>query len=202
MILIGRNNSPFVRRVAASLKLLGIPFEQKELSTVANREEVERFNPLGRIPALALDDGEVLIDSTPILDYLDELAGPDKALIPASGPERRQVLKLVAYAVGVMEKSLGCYVERQVRPQDKLHQGLLDRFAAQVHAGLGALEAACPDTGWLFGDRIGQADISTVAAMDFIGVFWPDLLPNDRFPKLQALRLRAYGLPAIAQTKP
>ena len=201
MILIGRNNSPFVRRVAASLRLLGIAYEQKELSTIANRAEVQAFNPLGRIPALVLDDGEVLIDSTPILDYLDELAGADKALIPAAGPERRRVLKLVAFAVGSMEKSLACYIERNIRPNDKLHQALLDRFAEQSRAGLAALEAVCGE-GWLFGDRITQADVSAVSALDFIAVFWPEMLPPGSFPKLEALRQRAYALPAIAQTKP
>jgi len=201
MILIGRNTSPFVRRVAASLRLLNLPYEQKELSTVANRQEVELYNPLGRIPALVLEDGEVLIDSSPILDHLDELAGPDKALVPHRGPERRRVLKLVAYALGVMEKSLICYIERQIRPADKLHQALLDRFVAQAHAGLAALEAECPVDGWLFGSRLTQADVSTVAAMDFLRAFWPEQLPQGRYPKLDALHSRAYALPAIAQTK-
>ncbi|HVI51991.1 MAG TPA: glutathione S-transferase family protein [Candidatus Sulfotelmatobacter sp.] len=202
MILIGRNNSPFVRRVAASLKLLGLPFEQQQLSTVTNREDVERVNPLGRIPALVLDNDEVLIDSTAILDCLDELAGPEKALVPASGPDRRRVLKLVALAMGVMEKSLGCYVERQVRPGDKLHQALLDRFAAQAQAGLAALENECPADGWLFGGKISQADVSAVAGMDFIRAFWPEQLPLNKYPRLEALRTRAYALPAIAETKP
>jgi len=202
MILVGRNNSPFVRRVAASLKLLGIAFEQKQLSTVTHREEVERLNPLGRIPALVLEGGEVLIDSTAILDYLDELAGPEGALVPTSGPERRRVLKLVALAMGVLEKSLSCYIERQVRPSDKMHLEILNRFSAQFHAGLAALEALCPDEGWLSGDKITQADISTVAGMDFIRAFWPEQLPQGKYPRLEALRTRAYALPAIIETKP
>lgn len=202
MILIGRNSSPFVRRVAASLKLLGLPFEQKNLSTVANREEVERINPLGRIPALVLDDGEVLIDSTAILDHLDQAVGPEKALLPAAGADRRRALKLVALAMGMMEKSLSCYIERQMRPADKQHQALLDRFIAQAQAGLSSLEAECPADGWLSGDRIGQPDVSTVAGMDFIRAFWPEQLPENKYPRLEALRARAYALPAIAETKP
>jgi glutathione S-transferase len=202
MFLIGRNNSPFVRRVAASLKLLEIPFEQKQLSTVNDRAEVEKVNPLGRIPALVLDDGEVLIDSTAILDYLDELAGPDRALVPPSGLERRRVLKLVALAMGMMEKSLSCYIERQIRPSDKLHQELLNRFAAQFHAGLAALEQICPEDGWLAGSRITQADVSTVSGMDFIRAFWPEQLPQGKYPKLERLKARAYELSAIASTKP
>ena len=201
MILVGRNNSPFVRRVAVSLHLLDLPFEQRPLSTVTNRDEVQALNPLGRIPALVLEDGEALIDSTAILDYLDELAGPEKALIPPFGPERRKVLKRVAYAMGVMEKGLACYVERIIRPTDKQHQALLDRFAEQARAGLAELNKLCGN-GWLCGERITQADISTVAALDFIDAFWPDMLPADFVPNLQALRQRAYALPAFSTTKP
>ncbi|TAN55811.1 MAG: glutathione S-transferase family protein, partial [Rhodospirillales bacterium] len=68
MILIGRDLSPFTRRVAVSLAMLGLPFERKQLSTVTDATEVTNYNPLRRVPALALDSGEVLIDSTAILD--------------------------------------------------------------------------------------------------------------------------------------
>ncbi len=201
MILIGRNTSPFVRRVAISLRLLGLPYEQRLLSTVADRAAVQAINPLGRIPALLLDDGEVLIDSTPILDYLDELAGPDRALVPPRGPARRRVLKLVALALGAMEKSLSCYVERTLRPADKQHQELLHRCADQARAGLAALEQACAGP-WLTGETLTQADISAVAALDFIDAFWPDMLPEGFAPRLRALRQRAATLPAFADTRP
>jgi len=200
MILVGRNSSPFVRRVAISLRLLGLPFEQKLLSTIANREEVLALNPLGRIPALVLEGGETLIDSSAILDHLDELAGPDKALVPPSGADRRRVLKLVALGTGAMEKLLSCYVERNIRPLDKQHQDLLERFAAQAMAGLQALEEQCGD-GWLFGGKITQADVTTVAALGFVEPAMPGLLPPGRLPKLQALRARAETLPAFADSK-
>lgn len=201
MILVGRYTSPFVRRVGISLKLLGIAFEHKPISTLTNRDEVVTFNPLGRIPALVLDDGEILIESGAILDYLDELAGPDKALVPVNGAPRRQVLKLVALATGSMDKALACFLERSVRPKDKLHQAMLDRFADQSLAGLKALEAAAPAEGWLWGGKLTQADISTVAAMDFIAATWPELLPTGAFPKLDALRTRANALPAFAEAR-
>ncbi|OIQ96561.1 putative GST-like protein YibF [mine drainage metagenome] len=201
MILIGRNTSPFVRRVAISLRLLGLPYEQRLLSTVADRAAVQAINPLGRIPALLLEDGEALIDSGPILDYLDELAGPEKALVPPAGPERRRVLKLVALALGAMEKSLACYVERTLRPADKQHQDLLNRFADQARAGLAALDQAGAAP-WLAGERLTQADISAVAALDFIDAFWPEMLPQGFAPRLRALRQQAYALPAFAETRP
>ena len=116
MILVGRYLSPFVRRVGVSLNQLGLPFERKILSTATDKAAIEAYNPVGRVPALVLDDGEVLIDSAAILDYLDELAGPAKALTPPHGVERRQVMKIVAVALGTLEKAVGAAYEMSRRP--------------------------------------------------------------------------------------
>jgi glutathione S-transferase len=87
MLLIGINRSPFTRRVAITLKIYDIPFEQRPLSGFGNRIEVRASNPLGRIPALVLDDGETLVDSGAIVDHLDEVYGRDRALTPAFGTD-------------------------------------------------------------------------------------------------------------------
>lgn len=199
MILVGRNLSPFVRRVGASLRLLGLPYEAKPLSTVTDRDAIRAYNPLGRVPALVLDGGEVLIDSTPILDYLDELAGPGKALVPASGAARRHVLRLVAIGAGVAEKAVAAYVERDRRPEDKRHAPMLEQYQEQVCAGLAELEKFA-EGGWLAEGRITQADVTTVAAFDFIRHVLADLVPEGRYPRLQALAARCNALPAFAET--
>ena len=81
MILIGQYDSPFVRRVAIALRLYGLAFEHRPWSTFGDADKIAAFNPLRRVPTLVLDDGEVLIESAAILDYLDELVGPAKAMI-------------------------------------------------------------------------------------------------------------------------
>src|SRR6186713_1272846 len=86
MILIGQYDSPFVRRVALALRFYGLPFEHRPWSTFDDADKLAPFNPLRRVPTLLLDGGEVLIESTAMLDYLDELVGPEKAMIAASGP--------------------------------------------------------------------------------------------------------------------
>ena len=83
MQLIGVNRSPYTRRVAITLKLYGVPFEQRDLSGFGNRAEVQAANPLGRIPALVLDDGEVLLDSNAIIDHLDQTYGGEHPLTRA-----------------------------------------------------------------------------------------------------------------------
>jgi glutathione S-transferase len=91
MILVGQYDSPFVRRVAISLHLLELPFTRNTISVFADAEEMRRINPLGRIPSLILDDGEVLIDSAAILDHLDERVGPERALLPPRGGSARNI---------------------------------------------------------------------------------------------------------------
>jgi glutathione S-transferase len=86
VILIGQYDSPFVRRVAIALRLYRQDYEHRPWSTFGNADRIAVVNPLRRVPTLVLDDGEVLIESGAILDYLDELAGPSKALIAESGP--------------------------------------------------------------------------------------------------------------------
>jgi glutathione S-transferase len=76
MILVGQYDSPFVRRVAISLRLLDIAHERDTRSVFGDFDAMRTVNPLGRIPSLVLDDGETLIESAAILDHLDSLVGP------------------------------------------------------------------------------------------------------------------------------
>ena len=103
-VLIGMFDSPFVRRVAVSMRLLGLPFEHRDWSVGRDFERIRAFNPLGRVPTLVLDSGEALLESAAILDYLDERAGAERALLPAAGVARRTALRLMAIATGAAEK--------------------------------------------------------------------------------------------------
>ena len=85
MILIGQYDSPFVRRVAIAMRLYGMAFEHRPWSTFGDAQRIAAFNPLRRVPTLVLDEGDVLVDSVSILDHLDEVAGPAKALIANRG---------------------------------------------------------------------------------------------------------------------
>src|SRR5438445_81407 len=106
MFLIGQYDSPFVRRVAIAMRLYGIAFEHRPWSTFGDADKIAPYNPLRRVPTLVLDNGEALIESTAILDYLDELAREaDKvageAMLPARGAERRRQLRICALATGL-----------------------------------------------------------------------------------------------------
>src|SRR5262245_15359990 len=126
MILIGQLDSPYVRRVAVSLVVLGLPFERQLLSVFRHADEMRRFNPLGRVPSLVLDDGTTLVDSAAILDYLDELVGPERALLPRSGAARRDALRVMALATGCCDKAIAMAYEHR-RPRELIDANWIAR---------------------------------------------------------------------------
>ena len=201
MILIGRYRSPFTRRVAISLRLYGLSYEHRPITAWANLAEIQAFNPVGRVPALVLDDGEVLYESAAILDYLDELVGPDRALTPASGPARREVLRLVGLALGVTEKTVAVVYEHSQRPEDKRHEPWIARCAGQAAKGLTALDGIAAQP-WLTGEDMTQADVTAGVMYDFVRLTVPELLALGRYQKLDGLAARCAELPAFTETQP
>lgn len=175
MILVGQYDSPFVRRVAVSLHLLGLPFTRNTISVFGDADAMRQINPLGRIPSLVLDDGEVLIDSAAILDHLDEQVGPERALLPSRGAPRRVALRLIALAAGALEKAGAIVYERTLRPADRQFPPWMERCAVQLTSALAALEAAVPE-GWIGGDRPGQADVTIGCALGYLAMRRPEAL--------------------------
>lgn len=186
MQLIGMFDSPYVRRVAVSLRVLGFEFEHRDWSVGADFERIREFNPLGRVPTLVLDDGEVLSESSAILDWLDDRVGPDRALLPRSGADRRRSLQTIAIATGAADKGVAQLYESAFRPPEKRHAPWVARCRTQMEAGLEALDRICAQAPgeWLLGDRMGQVDITLTAVSTFLH---------------EALQLDAGRLPALAR---
>ena len=199
MQLIGRTVSPFVRRVAATLNLYGMPFENLPYATNTHAAEVARYNPLGRIPALVTDAGEVVVDSAVILDWLDHQVGPGRALTPLAGPERLAVTRLLALAVGAAERLVQAFYEERRRPAEKVWPEQVEKLHAQVRGGLDPLEAALGGE-WLAIGRITQADVTTTCVLDSVEHLAP-ALARDRYPRLKGLRDRVNAIPAVGATK-
>ncbi|HWA31583.1 MAG TPA: glutathione S-transferase family protein [Rhizomicrobium sp.] len=197
MILVGQYDSPYTRRVAISLMVLGIPYEHDTRSVFGDFDSMRTTNPLGRIPSFILDDGEVLIDSAAILDHLDEMAGLERALLPPSGKARRDALQRIALANGAVDKiGGGVNYERLIRPSRYRWPEWIRRCTTQ---GLGAL-AALDALEWPR-DGIDQAQITTACAFDYIQVTAPnDFAPRGRYPRLDALADRLRKRPEFRAT--
>ena len=199
MILIGQYDSPFVRRVAIALRLYELSFEHRPWSTFGDAEKIAPFNPLRRVPTLVLDSGEALIESAAILDYLDERVGPEKAMIAARGPARRQALKVCALATGLGDKAVSLVYERVLRKDAS--KVWVERCEAQIGGVLDVLEKqrSAIATPYWFGDRIGHADVAVACVLRFTGEAHPALLGSARYPTLTARAARCEALPVFAE---
>jgi glutathione S-transferase len=204
MLLIGMFDSPFVRRVAVTLKLLDLKFEHANWSVGKDFERIREYNPLGRVPTLVLPNGEKLFESAAILDYLDELVGPERALLPVSGPERRLALNLIAMATGAADKGVLQLYEGVFRPESKRHQPWLDRLRLQMGSSLAAIDRYMGERGvaqWLVGRRMTQADITAVCAFTFLNDSLRVASDVVMFQSLATLAARCEALPAFSETR-
>src|SRR6202171_531909 len=163
-------DSPFVRRVAVSMNLLGMPFEHRNWSVGKDFELIRQFNPLGRVPTLVQPDGEALFESTAILDLLDEYAGPERALLPRLGKDRREALRILAVATGAADQGVTQVSGTVFRPPEKRYRPWMESWHTQIHAALAELNRLSQARAdeWLIGHRITQADITATCVYTFL----------------------------------
>jgi glutathione S-transferase len=193
-ILIGQYDSPFTRRVAVALRRYGVAYEHRPWSVWRNAEELRRLNPLMRVPVLVLEDGTALLESAAILDHLDETAGPERALLPRSGPPRREALRLCALATGLGDKAVSLLYEPLLREAPS--QVWQARCQRQIEGTLDALEAdrSRRATPFWFGETLGHVDIAVACVLRFTGEAHPALFGAARWPALAAHAARCEAL--------
>jgi glutathione S-transferase len=198
MTLVGQYDSPYTRRVAISLDLLGFAFDHDARSVFADFDSMRSTNPLGRVPSLILPDGTTLIDSMAILDELDRQVGAERALLPMDGPVRREALQRIALATGVIDKVMSAAYERFVRPERYRWTDWIARCRLQAEGGLDALARQV----WPVAARLRQDAITTACMIRYVRLADPDLLPPGRHPALDALSDCCEALPAFKATWP
>jgi glutathione S-transferase len=186
MILVGQYDSPFTRRVAVTLHHYHMPFERNTLSVFRNAAKLQKLNPLIRVPALILQTGEVLIDSAAIIDYLDEQAGPARALVPPHGPERRKVLQATALALGLSEKVGHIVYEQFYHSRRSTSKEWETRCLSQIRSALKQLESQC-GAPWFFDMHMSHADVTIGCMIGHVKLRLPDVFPPRKYPKLHAL---------------
>ena len=201
MILVGQYDSPFVRRVAITLELHDLPFRRNPISVFGDAAEMARINPLVRIPSLVLDDGEVLVESGAILDYLDERVGPMRALTPRLGVERRHMLQVMAMATGTIDKCGAVVYERHFHPGSKVNQEWVERLRVQVAGGLRWLEGRLTGD-WFFNNKLSQADITAGVLLGYLHLRLAEVLSDGAYPRLEAFSKRCEALSAFIAARP
>ncbi len=200
MILVGQYDSPFVRRVAVTLHHYHMPFDRNTLSVFGDAAKMRKINPLIRIPSLILQSGEVLIDSVAIVDYLDELAGPARALVPPHGPERRKILQAAALAQGAAEKAGQVTYERFFHGPKAINKDWEKRCLSQLSAALKQLESQC-GAPWFSDMRMSHADIMTGCMIGYVKLRVPEAFPASKYPKLHGLSVHCELMNEFVQSR-
>lgn len=201
MQLIGMLDSPYVRRTAISLRLLGIPFEHRAVSVFSTFAEFQRINPVVKAPTLVCDDGQILMDSTLILEYAQHVAG--RSLMPRTRPALQHALRILGLALAACEKSVQTVYERELRPPEKHHQPWLDRVRGQLLAAYAGLERevrAQPLA--LDHASIDQASVTTAVAWQFTQSMIPEIVVAADHPTLAHHSARAETLPEFLAFPP
>jgi glutathione S-transferase len=194
MILIGQYDSPFVRRVAIAMRRYGMTYEHRPWSVFADADKIAEFNPLRRVPTLVFDGGDVLVESSAILDAIDDLVGPDRALLPRSGAVRREALRIMSLATGFADKSVSLYLETLLRKAPS--ETWIARCRSQIADTLDRLDAdrAGRKSSWWLGDALTHADITVACALCHLREAHPDFFDAERWPALAEHASRADAL--------
>jgi len=201
MVLIGMLDSPYVRRCAVSLKLMGVPFRHRAVSVFRHMDEFRKVNPVIKAPTLVCDDGTVLMDSTLILDYVEATLPEGRRLLPHALAARQQALRILGLALAATDKCVAIVYERERRPEDKVHEPWLERLVSQANTAFNELEPVVAKAkDWLGGDRIGAADVMVACAWRFSQHIVAEDVPASRYPALVAFSRRAETLPEFSST--
>ena len=186
MILIGQYDSSFVRRVGIAMRLYGMPFEHRPWSTFGDADKIRPYSPMTRVPVLVLDDGDALIESHLIIDYLDSLVPPDQAMYPRIEPDRHRALKVAAFATNLADKAVALFYEIN------FHTDVSEIYAArckrQITDALAALEIdrAARKSAYWFGEKIDHADIAVACALRHLNDSHPGMAAMEDYPALKA----------------
>ncbi len=197
MILIGQYDSPFVRRVGIALTLYGLPYKHEPWSGFGDTDKIARFNPLRRVPTLVMDDGVVVTDSAAMLEVLDDMVGPERAMMARTGPDRREGLRVCALAAGTADKGVSLLYERALR--ETAFPFWVERCTGQINDTLAQLNAerAGRPGGWWFGEKISHADIVLATVLRFLREALAGVIDLDGYAALAAHAARCEAMPVF-----
>ncbi|WP_321166056.1 glutathione S-transferase [Aquabacterium parvum] len=204
--LIGMLDSPYVRRVAISMHCLGVAFEHEAVSVVSTFAQFQRINPVVKAPTLVCPDGEVLMDSSLILQFIEAAHSQGRYLWPSEAHELQHDFCVLSLAMAACDKGVQSIYERKLRPADKQHGPWLERVRGQLVAALAGLEQAVarqPEAlAPVQGQPTRQAGITAAIAWQFVGEVEPSLAVAATHPVLAALAAKMESTEAFKRFPP
>ncbi|MBN1379823.1 MAG: glutathione S-transferase N-terminal domain-containing protein [Gammaproteobacteria bacterium] len=135
MKLLFSPTSPYVRKVRIVAREKGLLGRISEVKSIPfdSPPELVAANPLGKVPALILEDGSVLFDSPVICEYLDQLVSAPQLIL--SGIAKWPVLRAQALADGVMDVAASGVMELR-RPQNEQSPSALKHWRNQIRSAV------------------------------------------------------------------
>ncbi len=200
MKLIGSLTSPYVRKTRIVLAEKKIDYDFVLESPWVEGNSVVKFNPLGKVPVLVLDDDSTLFDSRVIVEYLDNMT-PNNKLFPATGRERIAIKRWEALADGICDAAAAAVIEA-TRPKKLQDPSWIERQRGKVALGLEALAADLGEAPWCFGNSLSLADIATGCALGYLAFRFPEIAWHEEYPNLAKLYAKLLARPSFAETVP
>ena len=201
MRLIGMLDSPYVRRVAIALETLGVPFEHEAVSVFSTFDKFQRINPVVKAPTLICDDGEVVMDSSLILQLVEATKTGGRSLWPADPVDLQHAFRAVSLALAACEKSVQTVYEVNLRPESARHEPWLARVRGQLLAAYAGLEREIGKRESLFAGAT-HASIAAAVAWQFTQSELSKVVPADQHPRLVRLSQRMESLPQFRKYPP
>jgi glutathione S-transferase len=199
MKLLGTNTSPYTRKVRLVLLEKNIPHEYLVDAPREPGSLAARANPLGRIPALILDDETCVFDSPVIAEYADTLNNT-LILIPRSDAlARMRVRRWEALADGIMDSAVVVRTER-IRPEDKQEAGNITRHNDAVTRALAYAAGLLGKREWCEGTSITLADLAMVSALIYLDLRQPERDWRGAHPDLVAWYACISARPSVQVT--
>lgn len=203
MRLIGMLDSPYVRRVAISLEFLGIPFDQDAISVFSTYEAFQRVNPVVKAPTLVCDDGEVLMDSSLILQFVEATrTGGDSLWSLGDATRMQHEMRAVSLALAACEKSAQIVYERKLRPSSAQYEPWVQRVQGQLLEAYAGLEREVQTRQPVFAVPRRQASITAAVVWQFTQSMLAPIVAAENYPGLVALSARMERTPEFLKYSP
>jgi glutathione S-transferase len=200
MRLIGMLDSPYVRRVAISLEVLDLPFRHESVSVFSTFDKFQAINPVVKAPTLVCDDGECIMDSSLILQFVE--AGAGRSLWSIDPAELQHEFRAVSLALAACEKSVQIVYERNLRPKESQYEPWVVRVTGQLLAAYAALEQELERRPGAFSGALNQAVISSAIAWQFTQSMLASVVTAANYPRLAALSERIEQTAAFRKYPP
>lgn len=202
MKLLGTITSPYVRKIRIQLLEKQIPFEFVFEDVWKSDASIKQYNPLGKVPCLLLDGGQVLFDSLVISGQMEYMM-PTIPLLPTSPTKRAEVRTLEVLGQGMSEAAVAILLEKRFHPSQAVSQEWIDRQMEKIHSGLAYVENRVVNTpGGYLTEQFSLADISVGCALFYIQFRMPELDWRAAHPGLVDYAERLACRPSFEATKP